>query len=123
MCQDAGRLNEAEPLLRKALERRVLVLGPSHPDSLSSINNLAVLLQVCEWVAGGVLALGPSHPDSLDQPPRGNAAGVGVSRVGMTSTRTQTPTIAKVCSLPQDTYPRTSTPTITNTKATTEQSP
>ncbi len=41
---DAGHYREAEPLLRRALEIRERVLGPEHPDTLTSMTNLADLL-------------------------------------------------------------------------------
>ena len=36
---------EAEPLYKRALEARERVLGPEHPDTLTSVNNLAGALQ------------------------------------------------------------------------------
>ena len=42
---DMGKLEDAEPLLRRALEGREATLGKSHPDTLTSINNLGTLLQ------------------------------------------------------------------------------
>ncbi|TFH54313.1 MAG: tetratricopeptide repeat protein, partial [Methanothrix sp.] len=42
--QDAGRYEGAEPLFRRALEGRERVLGKEHPDTLTSVNNLAALL-------------------------------------------------------------------------------
>ena len=70
------RLNyytEAEPLFRQALKIRESKLGPDHPDTAASINNLALLLKdqgkykeaepllrqalkICET------QLGPDHP-------------------------------------------------------------
>ena len=38
-----GRLAEAEPLYKRALEGRERVLGKEHPDTLTSVNNLAEL--------------------------------------------------------------------------------
>ena len=35
-----GKLEEAEVLCRKALEGRETLLGPLHPDTLQSVNNL-----------------------------------------------------------------------------------
>jgi tetratricopeptide (TPR) repeat protein len=40
-----GKLAEAEPLLRWALEAWNRTLGADHADTLSSVNNLAMLLQ------------------------------------------------------------------------------
>jgi hypothetical protein len=41
----AGKLGEAEPLCREALAVRRETLGDRHPDTLTSINNMAGLLQ------------------------------------------------------------------------------
>ncbi len=38
-----GRLGEAEPLYKRALEARERTLGREHPDTLRSVNNLAAL--------------------------------------------------------------------------------
>ena len=46
LLQDRGRLEEAEPLHRRALEARERTLGPEHPKTLKSVNNLAGLLQL-----------------------------------------------------------------------------
>jgi tetratricopeptide (TPR) repeat protein len=40
-----GRLAEAEPLYKRALEGLERVLGKEHPDTLTSVNNLALLYQ------------------------------------------------------------------------------
>jgi tetratricopeptide (TPR) repeat protein len=42
---DQGKLREAEPLYRQALSTRRGTVGDTHPDTLISINNLAVLLR------------------------------------------------------------------------------
>lgn len=39
-----GRLEAAEPMLRKVLELREKVVGPNHPDVSDSLINLAALL-------------------------------------------------------------------------------
>jgi tetratricopeptide (TPR) repeat protein len=44
-AQAQGKLSEAEPYYREALEGRRRVLGDEHPDTLTSINNMGVLLQ------------------------------------------------------------------------------
>ena len=70
-----GKLTEAEPLYRRALEIRERVLGPDHPDTALSLNNLAVLYQVqgklteAEPLYRRALeirerVLGPDHPDT-----------------------------------------------------------
>ena len=38
-------MKEAEPLIREALAGRRAKLGDTHPDTLGSINNLALLLK------------------------------------------------------------------------------
>ena len=45
LLQARGDLEGAEPLLREALEARREVLGPKHPNTLTSVNNLGRLLQ------------------------------------------------------------------------------
>ena len=69
-----GRYEEAKPLYNRALEIRERVLGPDHPETATSLNNLAALyynqgwyeeaeplykraLEIVKWV------LGPDHPD------------------------------------------------------------
>jgi hypothetical protein len=39
-----GDYEGAQPLYERALEARERVLGKEHPDTLASVNNLAVLL-------------------------------------------------------------------------------
>ncbi len=41
--QDAGKLDQALPLLEETLKLRKAKLGPEHPDTLNSMNNLASL--------------------------------------------------------------------------------
>ena len=41
MLQAQGKLSEAEALQRRALEAYERILGPEHPDTLTSVNNLA----------------------------------------------------------------------------------
>lgn len=73
---DAGRFAAAEPLFRRALEIRERTLGPEHPDTLSSLNNLAYVLDsVADYAGAEPLyrrALeaeerlsGPNHPSTL----------------------------------------------------------
>jgi hypothetical protein len=54
--QDMGRYAEAEELAVRAVELREAVLGPGHPATASSLNNLAALYK--EQV--GLPTLGPS---------------------------------------------------------------
>jgi len=72
----AGLFSAAEPLVRRALEGSERALGPAHPDSLASLNNLAALLQAKGDLSGAeplyrraldvcVRTLGPAHPDTL----------------------------------------------------------
>lgn len=69
-----GKLDEAEPLYRKAVEIGDDVLGPDHPDLATWLNNLATLVRdrgdpdgaeplQRRAVAIGERVLGPSHPD------------------------------------------------------------
>lgn len=70
----AGKLDEAEPLYRKAVEIGESVLGPDHPDLATWLNNLATLvrdrgdLDAAEPLQRRALSigekvLGPAHPD------------------------------------------------------------
>jgi tetratricopeptide (TPR) repeat protein len=70
-----GRAQEAEPLYRKALAIREEVLGPKHPDTARSYNNLASDLDAQgrykeaeplyrKTVAVFEVVLGPKHPDT-----------------------------------------------------------
>ena len=45
LLQDQGKLAEAEPFFRRALEGRERTLGRDHPDTLASVNNLGSLLK------------------------------------------------------------------------------
>jgi tetratricopeptide (TPR) repeat protein len=71
-----GQYAESESLLRRALEGRERALGPEHPDTLTSVNNLAVLLNSKGDLAAAEpmyrraleaqeRVLGPEHPDTL----------------------------------------------------------
>jgi tetratricopeptide (TPR) repeat protein len=73
---DSGDFGPAGPLFRRALEVRERVLGPEHPDTLTSVNNLAGLLESKGDCAGAEplyrraleakeRGLGPEHPDTL----------------------------------------------------------
>ena len=68
--------NEAEKLLRRALEARTQLLGLSHPDTLNSVHNLAMLLGEMERniesenmhrraLEGRMAEYGIDHPDTL----------------------------------------------------------
>ncbi|CAM9755642.1 unnamed protein product, partial [Choristocarpus tenellus] len=39
-----GKYDEAEPLYRKALKLDEIALGPDHPELVSDLNSLALLL-------------------------------------------------------------------------------
>ena len=76
LLQAQGKLDEAEPLLREALDARRTTLGDQHPNTLASINNLGGLLmdqgKLKEAEALGREALeamratlGDRHPDTL----------------------------------------------------------
>ena len=45
LLTEQGKLGEAEPLYRRALEGRESTLGPMHGSTLISVNNLAKLLK------------------------------------------------------------------------------
>ena len=68
-----GEYAKAEPLYQEALRIRQKVLGPEHPDTAISLNNLAVLYQdIGEYAKAEPLlrealrirqkVLGPEHP-------------------------------------------------------------
>jgi tetratricopeptide (TPR) repeat protein len=74
--RNQGKLAEAETEFRTVLDSRLRVLGPDHPDTLASRNNLATVLAqqgklaeaeaaFREALAGQELILGPDHPDTL----------------------------------------------------------
>ena len=73
---DMGNYNEAEPLFLRCLKATERLLGPEHLDTLSTINNLAVLYrnkgeyEKAETFHNRCLAasdklLGPEHPHTL----------------------------------------------------------
>ncbi len=76
MLNIQGDYAGAAALYRRALEASERVLGPEHPDTLNSVNNLAVLLMSQGDYAGAAplyrraleareRVLGPEHPDTL----------------------------------------------------------
>ncbi|RPA89592.1 TPR-like protein [Choiromyces venosus 120613-1] len=71
-----GFYGQAATMVRRALEGREKVLGPDHPDTLTSVNNLASLLRALgrhgesetmsrRALEGREKVLGPDHPDTL----------------------------------------------------------
>jgi tetratricopeptide (TPR) repeat protein len=71
-----GKYDEAEKLNRRALEEREKELGDRHPDTLTSVNNLALVLQYQgkydeaeklsrRALEGTEKKLGAQHPDTL----------------------------------------------------------
>ena len=75
MLRAQGYLAKARPLLKRALAIREKQLGPEHPDTAESLNNLAMLLADHGALAEArpffkrALAilearLGPDHPDT-----------------------------------------------------------
>ena len=46
LLQEQGKLDEAAPLLQRAMQCREAVLGPMHPSFHQSISNYTLLLQV-----------------------------------------------------------------------------
>jgi tetratricopeptide (TPR) repeat protein len=74
--QAAGRLAEAAPLFEETLKLMKEQLGPSHPHTLASMNNLARAYQLTGRLAEALPLmeetlklrkeqLGPKHPDTL----------------------------------------------------------
>jgi len=74
--QDAGRLDEAIPLLERTLADRERVLGETHPGTLGSRNNLAAAYRDAgrldeaiplyeRTLADSERVLGETHPDTL----------------------------------------------------------
>ena len=57
LLSDQGKLSEAEPLFRDALRCRRETLGDTHPDTLSSMNNLAWFLHTLPGRAAEAVAL------------------------------------------------------------------
>jgi tetratricopeptide (TPR) repeat protein len=75
-CQIKGQYAEAEAMNRQTLELKETVLGKEHPDTLASMNNLAVSLrQQGKYVEAEAMhrqtlelketVLGKEHPDTL----------------------------------------------------------
>ena len=71
-----GAAEQAIPVLIKARETRKAKLGPEHPDTLTSMNNLALAYQAAgkldlalplfeETLKLTKAKLGPEHPDTL----------------------------------------------------------
>jgi len=76
VLMELDKVEEAEMLIREAMEGREKALGPSHPNTLSTINNLAALLytqrkfsQAEELfrraLSGTKATLGATHPSTL----------------------------------------------------------
>ena len=73
----AGRYQEALPLAQRALEINEKALGPEHPDTAASLNNLAGLYEAMGAYEKALplyqralkireKALGPDHPDTAN---------------------------------------------------------
>jgi len=71
-----GNYSDAEVLYKQCLDKMKIVLGESHPDTLTMMNNLAcsyslqgksrdaeVILKQC--LAKQIVAFGERHPDTL----------------------------------------------------------
>jgi Tetratricopeptide repeat len=80
----AGSLGEAIPLFEQNLADRERLIGPDHPDTLTSQNNLAFAYRAGRQrgkaiplleqnLADRERVLGPDHPDAVDS--RNNLAG------------------------------------------------
>jgi len=72
-----GNYAQAQPLAERALAIREKVLGPEHPETATSLNNLGILLKKQGDLAGArslyeralaatEKALGPDHPDTAN---------------------------------------------------------
>ena len=77
MCDLYGRLSDAEPFYRRHLHGHQQTLGPDHPDTLASVNNLALSLQNQGKLSEAepiykitlettIKVLGPDHPATLN---------------------------------------------------------
>ena len=77
LYRSEGKLTDAEPLLKNALDGRRRVLGAEHPYTLISMKDLAMLKQSeGNYAAADALfasaldarrrVLGPAHPDTLE---------------------------------------------------------
>jgi tetratricopeptide (TPR) repeat protein len=75
--RELGAFTDAEPQWVRALEIREKALGPDHPETLRSVNNLALLYNLerrpddaepllKRALAGYEKTLGPDHPDTLN---------------------------------------------------------
>ena len=71
-----GKYEQAEPLYQRTLKTRERVLGPEHPDTVGTVNNLAILYrnqgkyEQAESLLQRALTtfehvLGPEHPDTV----------------------------------------------------------
>jgi Tfp pilus assembly protein PilF len=45
VLESQGKYEEAEAMHRRALEGREKVLGPEHPETITSVNNLGSMLE------------------------------------------------------------------------------
>ena len=86
LLQATNRLDEAEPLMRRALAIDEKSFGPDHPTVAIRLNNLAQLLQATNRLAEAEplmrralaifeTSLGPDHPNTVTA--RNNLAGAG----------------------------------------------
>jgi len=67
--------DEVEMMLEQLVKGRTLTLGPRHPDTLTSVNDLALLRAAWDPEAAAILCqrallgrgvvLGPAHPDTI----------------------------------------------------------
>ena len=75
-ARELGKYKKAEEMNRQALERRKMVLGKEHPDTLTSVSNLALVLQDQgkykaaeklnrQALEGCETVLGKEHPNTL----------------------------------------------------------
>ena len=62
LLQAQGKLDEAELLLKEALEALLATLGDKHPDTLTSIGNLGVLLKALVYPRSDPQLQSDRHP-------------------------------------------------------------
>jgi tetratricopeptide (TPR) repeat protein len=76
LWQNLGKFSDAEHFFRRVLNAREQILGPEMPDTLNSINKLAIVLRIKGDYKGAEIlhrrslevrerTLGPDHPDTL----------------------------------------------------------
>jgi hypothetical protein len=73
VLEGQGKYEAAEAIYRRTLELREKVLGPKHPDTLESMNNLALALRLQGKYEAAVAMRRPTlvlDSREISQPPR-----------------------------------------------------